>query len=284
MSCLANALAARRSNECVYARELSHGTKTFFTSTRENFINRSNEHFADSAKPLLLYECITGPCLFFIDVDGCSDIHNVMGWIRQFGATFRVYHSPPKASWHIRGAVGSKIYATIYELKEAIQSAGPPPEVDMSVYTKRRLLRCVGSTKWGEERPLVPWDPLDLGCQRTVSYADLVALPGDVGSPSRSTRSERSERSERSPTHAPDGSGFPDPLQYFMANVSGHSPYVARSMETLDGDSMTIFVNSHDCAIAGRRHRSNHIFFNVSGTTIEQRCFKCAGSVRVVTI
>jgi len=299
---LADALLARQSDECVYARELSNGKKNFFTTTRKRFIERYNVHFTESTKSLLLYECITGPCLFFIDVDGCSDIHEVLRWVRRFGTTFRVYHAPPKASWHIRGALGSKVYATIYELKEEIQRAEPPPDVDMSVYTKRRLLRCVGSTKWGEERPLIPWDPF--GDRTTVeggdvapfsvSLSDLVALPGDIYSKDGSTNTvSKQVPKSRSTSNGSSVNGVPErgrkrardvvgPLQYFMAKVPGHSPYVGRSVETLDGDSMTIFVDSRDCAIAGRKHRSNRIFFMVSGERIEQRCFKCAGSFCVL--
>lgn len=266
---LSDAIARRKPHESVFARDLDQGKKIFFTCTTEQLIRECNAAFQSGSKPLLLYECLTHACKFFMDIDH-ADIDPVLHWLHsvgRFGHTFRIYHAPPKLSYHIRGTIHSRVYADVRDLRAEIISTGLPlpPGVDLSVYSKNRLIRCIGSTKWGETRALVPWGPWGGGTLR-LCMGDFINVPTqhdpEWGSP----------RVVRVPA-GPAGTRVPKCISdhYYV--------YMDRSLATWNGESMNVYVNSRECAIAGRTHRSNKIFFMVDSTGIYQRCFKCTGSM-----
>ena len=251
---LAGALQARKPHESIFARDLDEGKKLFFTCTTEYLVKQSNA--SKWVRPLLNYEVLSHSCKFFLDIDGV-DLDPILHWLSKspFGGTFRIYHAPPKQSYHIRGTQDSHVYADVRELRDAIIRANPPPGVDLSVYTKNRLMRCVGSTKWGESRPLVPWGAPFCG----IELADFINVPTekdpDWGENAR-----------------PSGITSGEPHEYKRRH---YEVYDHRSTPTC------IYVNSKRCAIAGREHKNNKIFFTVEGSNLIQRCFKCTGAVKV---
>ena len=283
---LAAAIAARRDDECIYALDVCYDRKQFFSMTKEQFVGNCNAHFRTRDTPLLLYECITHACLFFVDLDDAagSDLDDTLRWIRTFISDgVRIYHSPPKASFHIRGAVGSRVYASIHELRETILAAEPPPpSVDLSVYTRNRLLRCVGSTKWNQGRPLLAWP--DGALSDGITVEDLVAIPapGDVKPPpfrARHINGGVPEPAGGVPTKV--RSAQLDPRRQPTAGLEALERYgIYHDRTQVSGDITTVYVQSKDCKIAGRVHRSNRIYFEIQRDgTILQRCFKCAGAV-----
>ena len=298
--------AANKEQRCVYARDTEHGKKAFFTCTRESFIAQSNAHFdrTADAPPLLLYECITHACLFFMDIDGSHDVDAVLHCISaaaRFGARFCIYHAPPKQSYHVRGAPGSRVYANIRELRDEITLAAQhralPTGVDMTIYTTNRLIRCVGSTKWGETRPLIPWTHEGLTSREPLHLhaRDLVALP-------RTEPESTVSPTSVSPTHvktkiaasiskltnvstfthieAEAGDNVGDNVMESMQRVraTGVRVYEARSARTITPSGMRIFVDSRECIYAGRAHTNNRVFYDVCFRTgaCTQGCFKCS--------
>lgn len=266
---LAGALRARKPHESIFARDLDEGKKLFFTCTTEYLVKQSNA--SKWVRPLLNYEVLSHSCKFFLDIDGV-DLDPILHWLSKspFGGTFRIYHAPPKQSYHIRGTRDSHVYADVRELRDAILRANPPPGVDLSVYTKNRLMRCVGSTKWGESRPLVPWGAPFCGIQ----LADFINVPteNDPDWGFRSSASGGARTEIPSSFLQPHGEPHGEPHEYLRRH---YDVYEGRSTPTC------IYVNSKCCAIAGREHKSNKIYFTVEGSNLIQRCFKCTGAVKV---
>tara|TARA_B110000971_G_C20040122_1_gene517572 strand:- start:3970 stop:5067 length:1098 start_codon:yes stop_codon:yes gene_type:complete len=297
----------------IFARDLNKtGTKEFMVATMATFqtiyATTSRKHW---------YECLREDCpsRLFLDVESASvvDVAALTHYMQKcsramFGidGSFQVLDacSDQKTSYHF---IGSLVFKNVYHVGAFVRRvllamhAENTPErhaIDHAVYTRNRLFRIKGSTKFGSDRTLLhekPWDELlvQLGHSNTTDTV-LECLEIDGGTP-RSTSKHPLDMFMRNPDGSWAATGrsravrvrteLTDvyPLTPVMDWLDQHADAATMrySIQILDDGRVVVPSRSKCCKIADRTHKGNHIWFCIDANTmrVTQKCYDsvCAG-------
>lgn len=308
---LRDALQAVHTDQMVVAEDVStSGQKCFRVGTVDSlhrtYLGLTNRHW---------YECLVEnkPSRLFLDIEstGVVDIGCIVAWFKRAVQThcgregqFEIIDSSSsdKSSWHVLCTnvylqnvyhVGAFVRRTVLSMIHSGNDtlASNAHAVDTAVYTKNRMFRVKGSTKYGSSRVLkhrLPWTALLV--QSPPPSEALVQCPEIDGSKPASTSSAPSalfqyDESSRQWTRLGTGAMVPT-----TSKVSTACPLLRPVLDWLDQNknarilrhklSMTqsghyiVPARSTTCAIAGRAHKGNAIWFKINTTnqTVRQRC------------
>ena len=322
---LRGALLAVQTDQMVVAEDVSTaGQKCFRVGTVEalhrTYSGLNSHHW---------YECLVEnkPSRLFLDIEstGVVDIDCIVAWFKRAVHThcgregqFEIIDSSclEKSSWHVVCTnvymlnvyhVGAFVRRTVLSMIHSGNDAlvSNAPAIDTAVYTKNRMFRVKGSTKYGSSRVLthpLPWTALLVqspppsealvqcleidGSEPTSTSADPNSLfqYDDVGEQWIRTSgglvvSTASKVSTSCPLLWPILYWLDQNLQ---ARISRHK------LSMTEHGFVVVPASSTKCAIAGRCHRSNKIWFSINTTrqTVRQKCLDsdCGGQSRPVPV
>lgn len=259
------------------------------------------------------YECLVEnkPSRLFLDVEstGAVDIGVIVAWFETAVQThcgrpghFQIIDSSSseKSSWHVVCTnvylhnvyhVGAFVRRTVLSMIHSGDETltANAPAIDTAVYTKNRMFRVKGSTKYGSSRVLkhpLPWSELLVQSpQPTEAVVTCLEIDGskpgststapallfqydEVGDQWIRTTGTVST-SAKVPTACPLLRPVLDWLDHNKnANILRHK------LSMVDTGHYIVPACSTTCAIAGRTHKGNAIWFKINTTnqTVRQRC------------
>ena len=308
---LREALHAVESTQIVVAEDVSSSGQKCF---RVGSVDVLSCTYAALSTPHW-YECLVEnkPSRLFLDVEstGVVDIGVIVAWFTNAVQThcgrpghFEIIDSSSsqKSSWHVVCTnvylqnvyhVGAFVRRTVLSMiKSGDESLiANAPAIDTAVYTKNRMFRVKGSTKYGSSRVLkhtLPWSELLVqspqpreavvtcleidGSEPVSTSADPVSLfqYDEVGDRwVRTSGGPMVSTSAKVPTACPLLRPVLDWLDHNKnANVLRHK------LSMIDTGHYIVPACSTTCAIAGRTHKGNAIWFKINTTnqTVRQRC------------
>ena len=275
------------------------------------------------------YECLVEnkPSRLFLDIEstGVVDIDCIVAWFKRAVHThcdregqFEIIDSSSseKSSWHVvcTNVYMSNVYHVGAFVRRTVLSmihsgndtlASNAPAIDTAVYTKNRMFRVKGSTKYGSSRVLthpLPWTAL-LVQSPPPSEALVQCLEIDGSEPGSTSADPTSlfqyddagdqwirtsgglvvSTASKVSTSCPLLRPILDWLdQHLQARISRHK------LSMTEHGFFVVPACSTKCAIAGRCHRSNKIWFSINTTrqTVRQKCLDsdCGGQSRPVPV
>lgn len=298
------AILAAKPDDIVIAQDICvSGKKVFYTGSVDEM-----HRMYDACEKKHHYEVIleNRPTRLFLDVDSTTQIciEDIVSFLQvalQFQFGFEDLQpvdildscSDTKWSWHIvfPNIVMKNAYhvgAFVRRVVLAAQEHAWVQAIDTAVYTKNRMFRLKGSSKFGQDRSLKhekPWHAL-LAQPSQWSSACLTCLEIDGSVPS-STSARPSEL-----FHASTDGQWTRVQTGTVANtVQTTCPLLSPILDWLDRNeqaktsrhrtSMTetgyyrVNTNCKTCHIANRTHKGNNIWFNidVNNQIVYQRCY-----------
>lgn len=322
---LREALHAVRDLQIVVAEDVSASGQKCFRVGTVDVLGRT---YAALSTPHW-YECLVEhkPSRLFLDVESTVpvDIDVIVAWFANAVQThcgrpgqFKIIDSSSsqKHSWHV---VCTNVYLqNVYHVGAFVRrtvlsmfNSGDEtlmvnaPAIDTAVYTKNRMFRVKGSTKYGSSRVLqhpLPWSEL-LVQSPPPNEAIVTCLEID-GSEPVSTSADPASLFQYDEALDKWVRTLGGPMVPTASKVSTSCALLRPILDWLDQHlqarisrhklSMTehgIYVVpacSTQCAIAGRCHRSNKIWFsiNTARQTVRQKCLDsdCGGQSRSVYV
>jgi len=293
----------------IFARDLNKsGTKEFMVADMGVFIDA----YAASQRKHW-YECLREDrsSRLFLDVESAAAV-DVAALVKYMQKCSRVMFdaecdfeildacSDQKTSYHL---IGSLVFKNVYHVGAFVRRvllamhAENTPErhaVDHAVYTRNRLFRVKGSTKFGSTRTLLhkkPWH--ELLVQPNAPDTVLECLEIDGGTP-RSTSKHPMDMFMRNPdgswsatsrSRTRTSTNLTDlyPLVPIMDWLDQHADAATMryAIKILDDGRVVVPSRSKCCKIAERTHKGNHIWFSVdmNNQRVTQKCYDsvCAG-------
>ena len=322
---LREALHAVQATQIVVAEDVSaSGQKRF----RVGAVDVLSRRYTALSTPHW-YECLVEnkPSRLFLDVESTEvvDIGVIVAWVETAVQThcgrpghFEIMDSSSsqKSSWHVVCTnvylqnvyhVGAFVRRTVLSMIHSGDEtlAANAPAIDTAVYTKNRMFRVKGSTKYGSSRVLkhpLPWSNLLVQSpQPTEAVVTCLEIDGsEPGSTSaapaslfqyddvgdqwlRTTGGILVSTTSNVPTFCPLLRPVLDWLDHnLQARISRHK------LSMTEYGFFVVPACSTKCAIAGRCHRSNKIWFSINTTrqTVRQKCLDsdCGGQSRPVPV
>ena len=294
---LIDACNAISNNNIIIAEDISNsGQKVFYVES----VYQLNEIYKKIKNPHW-YECLLEdkPSRIFLDIesDTSVDLDNILNKLsiaiqQKFGQTPNIEIldscSSKKQSWHILCTniwmknvyhVGAFVRRLVLFIEE--------DAIDTSVYTKNRMFRVKGSSKYGSQRILKhakPWHHL-------LVQTDMNGLPMDVyeckeidGSEPVSNSKHPSQlfvyengqwhgirQKTHSETHSVLTNELLEPIVKKLDQLCDGNLYRHKMSMTATGQ-IFCSTKSRKCAIAGRQHRGNNIWFEID--LVQQRVYQ----------
>lgn len=305
---LAEAIAKKNEHDIVIAEDISSsGQKRFIVASAEalkaRYLPITQPHW---------YECLleNKPSRIFLDVESGSfvDIASLLESLKKaISHKFNVEPrlevldscSPTKFSWHI---ICTNVFLkNVYHVGAFVRRFWLATEIDAIdtvVYTKNRMFRICGSSKFGSNRVLKnsnDWHTLlvQAPCKEWFACAEIDGLEPVSCSihPSKMFYFDGDNWHRNS--HG--GGGVPiqtqcpllEPVINFIDGICGNNVYKHKTTMT-DGGFMMISTKSKDCAIAARQHRGNNIWFGIDciKRKVYQKCHDsdCKGKCHEINV
>lgn len=298
------AIMAIKPGDIVIAQDISaSGKKVFYTGSVDEM-----RKLYDTAELKNHYEVIleNRPTCVFLDVDSTTEIciDEIVAFLQialqfQFGLeSTQTAHvldscSPTKWSWHVLfpDIVLKNAYHVGAFVRRVVLAAQDRPwahTIDTAVYTKNRMFRLNGSSKFGQDRPL----------KHTKTWHQLLAQPAQWSAPclccmeiDGSVPSSTSSRPSDLFHKSRDGEWTRVQTSAVANTVQTSCPLLTPVLDWLDRHehaktsrhrtSMTengyyrVSTNCKSCRIANRTHRGNNIWYNidVNNRIVYQRCY-----------
>jgi hypothetical protein len=322
---LREALHAVQPTQIVVAEDVSaSGQKCFRVGSvdvlESMYTSLSNPHW---------YECLVEnkPSRLFLDVEstGVVDIGRIVAWFANAVQThcgrlgqFEIIDSSSsqKSSWHVVCTnvylqnvyhVGAFVRRTVLSMVHSGDESltANAPAIDTAVYTKNRMFRVNGSTKYGSSRVLkhpLPWSALLVQSPQPIEVV-ITCLEIDGSEPGSTSADPTSlfqydEVGDQwlrtsggpmvsTPSKVSTSCSLLWPIldwldQNLQARISRHK------LSMTENGYFVVPACSTKCAIAGRCHRSNKIWFSINTTrqTVRQKCLDsdCGGQCRPVYV
>lgn len=322
---LREALHAVQATQIVVAEDVSaSGQKRF----RVGAVDVLSRRYTALSTPHW-YECLVEnkPSRLFLDVESTEvvDIGVIVAWFETAVQThcgrpghFEIMDSSSsqKSSWHVVCTnvylqnvyhVGAFVRRTVLSMIHSGDEtlAANAPAIDTAVYTKNRMFRVKGSTKYGSSRVLkhpLPWSKLLVQSPQPTE-AVVTCLEID-GSEPVSTSAAPSALFQYDEGRQQWFSAGPNNYSQQTTKVSTSCPLLCPILDWLDQNknarilrhklSMTdtgyyiVPARSTICEIAGRTHKGCAIWFKINTTnqTVRQRCLdsECGYKSRFVSV
>lgn len=308
---LQDALVSVKDNTIVIAEDISNsGQKVFRVAAMEQL----HQKYLELKQPHW-YECLLEgrPSRIFLDIDSNEPIE-LDGLLKtldtaiqhKFGKKpiIEILNScgADKYSWHI--IVTNIWLKNVYHVGAFVRRlvlATKSPAIDTAVYTKNRMFRLCGSSKFGSDRCLrhpAAWHALLVQGSGCYTKDSLECLEIDESEPVSSSqnpfdlfrktatgyqRSGSAHRGETSTTSCP----MLRPIVQHLDHITNGSVYWHKTAMTNDGQYM-VSTRSKQCAIAGRCHKGNNIWFLVKPMEkrVFQRCYdeECRSRAHEISI
>lgn len=288
----------------VVAEDVStDGKKQFYAGTlaelRAVYETKSAHHW---------YECLMEgrASRLFLDVDAKTqiDIHAIVAKLRTAVTHLlehRGIHTTPnieimdssgqdKYSWHI--LVTNAIFRNVYHVGAFVRKLllyyEDCPEmqtIDSAVYTRNRMFRLPGSSKFGSARVLAsdkPWWQL-LVQVPTAAPLDCMeidgSLPASTSAPPGALFRENEDGTwarvgrQHDNSYSTAGTTLLSPVLDWLDHHE-QAQTTRYRMKLLGNGTYCVSSKSRRCHIAGRTHRGNHVWFqlDLSKRQIAQRC------------
>ena len=300
---IADALSTVSTTTVIIAEDVSaSGQKVFMVDTVENmcrkYDNITNPHW---------YECLleNRPTRIFLDVESSQpvDVPTILETLStailekfQVIAEIEILDScdSTKYSWHI---VCTNLYLkNVYHVGAFVRRlvlATQEPAIDTAVYTKNRMFRVCGSSKFGSTRVLRgkrPWQELLVQYGPAASCLECLEIDGSEPVSCSSHPSQifyysngqwHDSRGPSSTTVATltDCPMLTPVLNYIDRQYGGNLCRHTTSMSQQGG--LMVRAKSKRCAIANRTHKGNNIWFVIDCVQcrVFQKCFdeECKG-------
>lgn len=173
--------------------------------------------------------------------------------------------------------------------------------IDVGIYNPRRNYRLMGNSKIDEWRPLVPLNMddqtarercMEFLVQDMQPHADLIYVNELDGGPARTTGHKRNgapqgKRATKVPRNVSQSAVPRNSLQGIIVEWL-RDKCGDKSVHAKGRDDNALFIaapNTKQCAIAGREHRGNKVFFvvDLNKATARQMCYSehCEGYAEV---
>lgn len=286
------------SNTLVFAQDLNaSGIKKFMVGSKEECILKYT-----SLTQRHWYECLleNRPSRLFLDIDADVNIENLIHYVQKCSTLmfqkqvhFQILDasSSQKTSYHL---IGDLVFKNIYHVGAFIRRvlmsmiAENIPEkdaVDHAVYTRNRMFRIKGSTKFGSDRVLKhpkPWHTLlvqttgeyveclelDKSIPRSTSMHPLNLFVREENETWSSIRSSKITLSSELSDLYPLSPIFSWLDKHLDANINRHA------VKMTSAGICIVPTQSKNCKIAERTHKGNHIWFSIDTRTLKiiQRC------------
>ena len=299
---LAEALRNLNPGEIIIAQDVSpSGQKCFLKGARENL-----ESIYTDMKDRHWYECLVEhrPSRIFLDVESLThvEIENIVDICRKairlkfsIEADIKVLDScsDKKYSWHVLCAnlyLKNIYHVGAFVRRLVLSMVGHPARhaIDTAVYTKNRMFRVAGSSKFGSTRilthPTDTWSELLVQAEN-ATYEECNEIDGSAPSSTSLHPDKMFQHKGGVWTRC----GYQKRLA--TASTDTNCPMLVPILDWLDkhvhaqtcrhNTSLTetghyrISTRSKRCAIANREHKGNNIWFdvNVNRGTVHQRCY-----------
>ena len=308
------ALANVKTSEIVIAQDISaSGQKIFLKGAQTEL-----ESYYDELEKKHWYECLMDnrPSRIFLDVESLNyvDIEQIVDVCKQaiqlkFGiqADMAIIDScsDKKFSWHVLCTnlyLKNVFHVGAFVRRLVLSMAGHPyrDAIDTAVYTKNRMFRIVGSSKFGSTRilkhPSCSWTQL-LVQSANAEYQECNEI--DESSPSSTSlhpdkmfHQERGvwkrrghQRSALSTAH--ETCPMLNPILDWLDRHRSAQTCRHNCSFTKNGHYF-VSTRSRKCCIAKREHRGNNIWFDIDTNqqTVYQRCYDqdCSGQAFQVAV
>jgi len=292
------ALDIATTNTLVFAQDLNaSGIKKFIVGTLNECILKYN-----SLTKRHWYECLleNRPSRLFLDVDADVNIENLIQYVQkcttlmfQKQVHFQILDasSSQKTSYHL---IGDLVFKNVYHvgafirrvlMSMIVENIPEKDAIDHAVYTRNRMFRIKGSTKFGSVRVLKhpnPWHTLLV--QTTGEYVECLELDNSIP---RSTsmhphnlfiREENDTWSSVRSSKRTLSSELSDlyPLSPIFSWLDKHldANIIRHNIKMTSNGICIVPTQSKNCKIAERIHKGNHIWFSIDTRTFKviQRC------------
>lgn len=299
---LQNAIAQVAENQIVVAEDISAKQQKRF---RVDTVGNLDKQYRALNQPHW-YECllVDRPSRLFLDVenDAYVDIAAIAAFVtdcirERFGTEAHMEIldscSDQKYSWHI--IVTNLYFKNVYHVGAFVrrivlamehgQGCELATAVDTAVYTKNRMFRVCGSTKFGSQRVLKhakPWFEL-LVQNPTATFVECCEIDGSAPMSTSARPSAifhhrgdkwvqvvpRRELTGSETTQCP----LINPVLDWLDTVHQAKTQRHTLKMRIDG-SFTIYTRSKQCGIANRTHKSNNIWYRINPVQniIVQKC------------
>tara|TARA_B100000780_G_scaffold275832_1_gene243259 strand:+ start:253 stop:1287 length:1035 start_codon:yes stop_codon:yes gene_type:complete len=306
---LQDALVQLSDSTMIIAEDISKsGQKVFRVDTIENL----KAEYAKIQSPHW-YECLLEdrPSRIFLDIDSCIPVDMDSLCIQLRAGILHKFNVEPdieildscssqKYSWHI--IVTNVWLKNVYHVGAFIRRlvlATGERAIDTAIYTKNRMFRVCGSSKFSSTRVLkglCEWHAV-LVQGRQATFFECLEIddsepmscsvsPFDLfyNTEGRWTRASTCNRyRESSATTCPMLRGI---VQH-IDNITNGSVYWHKTSMTLNGHYM-VSTKSKQCAIAGRCHKGNNIWFIIKPLErrVFQRCYddQCRSKAHEISV
>lgn len=297
---LRSALQALEPGKIIVAQDVSRtGQKVFYCQT----VGALNDMYA-RLKDKHWYECLVEqrPSRIFLDIESDTiqvPIDDIVAVLKeavkhkfQKDAEVHVIDScsDAKQSWHV---LCTNIYlknvyhvgAFVRRFVLSMQGLPMSTAIDTAVYTKNRMFRVVGSSKFGSSRVLkhpMHWHQL-LVQNECTSYEECMEIDGSVPSstslsPDRLFQRSGNEWVRKKQRYASNSvqcacRALNPVLDWLDRHYAGET--MRHNMSTTDNGRYRVSSRSKQCRIAGREHKNNKIWFDIllEKQEIQQRCY-----------
>jgi len=297
--------ALQQNADYVVAEDLSNdGRKQFYSGTLEHL-----KRLYDTKAHHYWYECLMEdrPSRLFLDVDATTnvDIHEIVHNLRTAILAMLESKSIPiepdihimdssgdsKYSWHI--LVTNVVLKNVYHVGAFVRrlllfyaDAPTMQTIDSAVYTRNRMFRLPGSSKFGSQRVLrseQPWYEMmvQIPCASPIECLEIDgSVPESTSSPPLALFREQE-----------DGSWSRLGRKYTAGNSSNcttrliapvldwldhheHAETLRHKVKFVSSGHYIVPAKSRKCYIAGRTHKGNAIWYKLDLTKrqIRQRC------------
>jgi len=288
---LSAALQIVQEADVVMAEDVSEtGQKIFRVATLQQMVAT----YA-SLKTRHWYECLleNRPSRIFLDIESYEEVNlqqildaltTVIQHTYAINPEIRILDSSSekKNSWHL---VCTNVYLkNVYHVGAFVRRLAlgtGNTAIDTAVYTKNRMFRICGSSKFGSERVLKndrPWYELLV---QTVNVPTFECLELDGSEPVSCCISpdqlftfdgvgwqkKTTSRLESSSTQC----SLLDPVLNYLDSLCGGNLYRHKTSMTLEG-TLVVPSKSKQCSIAGRCHKGNNIWFKID--CVNQKVFQ----------
>jgi len=297
--------ALEKSNPYVFAQDISSsGCKQFWTGTLELFKNI----YADNSVSRHWYECLleNRPTRLFLDIESMTEVSitDIVDFFKKSIQSFcekrGIYNnqfeieildscSTTKYSWHVlfKNVIFKNIYHVGAFVRRTILAMQDNPlykAVDTAIYTKNRMFRLAGSSKFGSNRILrtsKPWWELLVQIP-SEKYFECLEIDGsEPASTSIHPHALFTYTRDRwirngSPVQC-DAVHIECPLLTPVLDWLDHhekSEIMRHKIKLIETGCFMVPAKSRTCHIAKRTHKGNKIWYLIDLTKMEitQRC------------
>lgn len=294
---LADAIASMElhQNKIIIAEDVSvSGQKLFYVDTVANLDQQYQRIGARH-----WYECLLEkrPCRIFLDIESPTtvDLNAILKSLKdaaqlqfKIEPTIEVLDScsSTKQSWHV--IITNISLKNVYHVGAFVRRLvlfTNEEAIDTAVYTRNRMFRVKGSSKFGCDRVLkhnAAWNETLIQWPVPPSYYECLEIDGSVPVSQSKCPHVLFEYVDnafvsRSPSSRPSSSRlcllppFLGPLLKRLDTLTGGNLY-QHNLTMTDRGQLFCSTKSKQCSIAKRRHKGNNIWFEID--LIEQRVFQ----------